>query len=50
MKKLFFVQQLQVFYSDELKNAHYTNTNKFYLHLKSKKMILVDFLVEVDET
>ena len=33
----------RVFYSDELKNAYYTNKNKFYLHLKSKQMIFVDF-------
>ena len=43
MKKKIFVQQLQVFYSDELKNAYYTNTNKFYLYLRSKKMIFLDF-------
>ena len=44
MKKLLFVQQLQVFCLDELKNAYCTNTHKFYLHLKSKKNIFfVDF-------
>ena len=37
VKKIFFVQQFDVFYSDELKNAYYTNTSKFYLYLKSKK-------------
>ena len=41
VKKIMFVQQLYV--SDELKNAYYTNTNKFYLYLKSKKMIFLDF-------
>ena len=43
MKKLFFVQQLYVFYSDELRNAYYTKTNKFCIYLKSKKMIFLDF-------
>ena len=45
MKKILFVQQLQVFCSDELKNARYTNTHKFYLHLKStcKKLFLLIF-------
>ena len=45
MKKILFVQQIQVFCSDKLKNAYYTNTLKFYLHLKStcKKIIFVDF-------
>ena len=43
MKKTIFVQQLHVFYLDELKYAYYTNTNKFYLYLKSKKIIFLDF-------
>ena len=43
-EKIIFVQQLNVLYSDELKNAYYTNTNKFYLYFKSsKKMIFLDF-------
>ena len=29
-EEIIFVQQLHVFYSDELKNAYYTNTNNFF--------------------
>ena len=42
-EKIIFVQQLHVFYSDELKNAYYANTNKFYLYLESKKTIFLIF-------
>ena len=42
-EKIISVKQLYVFYSDELKNAYYANTNKFFLYLKSKKMIFLDF-------
>ena len=34
---------------DELKNAFYTSTNKFYSHLKSNEK-LSRFLAEVDKT
>ena len=50
-EKIIFVQQLHVFYSDELKNAYYTNTNEFYLYFKSgKKKYFSWFLAESDET
>ena len=48
-RSFFFLLGHLVFYSDELKNAYYTNTNKFYLYLKSKKMIFL-ILAEADET